>query len=363
MDLNLNMASQRSYQRSEIVTQRTVWRPQAETDNNQTQSASSGNPNDSIRLVYQQSLQQFSESSSVSQERTLESTSNTSTQEFDDLNQDPELMKTKKLLEMMFGVSFSLYKSVRSESDHPPPNNPERIANVENTEERMDINGQPLEQVSQRFHQIKETETTRFQANGEIVLKDGRRFDIEFSLDMARAREESFYGEMIISGKQVDPLTINLNGNMAQLSQNKVQFDINNDGEMDNVHYASGDSAFLAIDKNGNGRIDDGGELFGPQSGSGFTDLAQYDENQDGVIDKDDSIFEKLVLTQRDEAGNENVISLKEVGIEAFLLASQDTQFSLFNSNGERAGIIQETGLYLKSDGSVDSMQHVDLII
>ncbi|WP_191601530.1 hypothetical protein [Marinomonas algicola] len=364
MDFKINMASQRDFQRSETVTQRTIWRPQAESNEEQTQE------NDSIarmRIVYQQTLEQSSVSNSQSQQQISQSTENTSEQEFDALSQDHKLMETKTLLEMMFGVSFTLYKSPRAESDQPPPSdNLNNIANPQSRTQnqgRVEVNGQPLEQVSQRFHEIKESEKTSFQANGEMVLQDGRRFNIDFSLDMARTREESFYGEMIISGNQVDPLTINLNGNMAQLSQNKVQFDINNDGEMDSVHYASGDSAFLAIDKNGNGRIDDGGELFGPQSGSGFADLAQYDENQDGVIDQADSIFDKLVLTQRDEAGNETLLSLEDIGIEAFLLSSQDTQFSLFNSKGERAGIIQETGLYLKSDGSVDSMQHVDLII
>jgi hypothetical protein len=361
MDLNINMASQRTYQKSETVTQRTVWRPQAKANEEQTQQ---DDPIARMRVAYQQTLEQSSTSSSLSQQQISQSTESTSEQEFDSLSQNHKLMETKNLLEMMFGVSFTLYKSPRTDTDQSSfSDNLEEIANLQNAQVRVDENGQPLEQVNQRFHEIKESEKTSFQASGEMVLKDGRRFNIDFSLDMTRTREESFYGEMIISGKQVDPLTINLNGNMAQLSQNKVQFDINNDGEMDNVHYASGDSAFLAIDKNGNGSIDDGGELFGPQSGSGFADLAQYDENQDGVIDQEDSIFEKLVLTQRDEAGNETLISLKDVGIEAFLLSSQDTQFSLFNSNGERAGIIQETGLYLKSDGSVDSMQHVDLII
>ncbi|MFT2110409.1 hypothetical protein [Marinomonas sp. 2405UD68-3] len=357
MDISLKMASQRAYQKSELISQRTIWRPEAETDETQTQQ--NDNQRAALSFSAQQVFTQLTESSSSiqSQERAPQPLGFSATQELgEEMTQDPRIMKTKSLIEKMFGISFTLYKHTNTEQD-------ESADDTQQAVERFDSNGRLLEQVQQSYHELKEMEHTSFQASGSMVLQDGRQFNINFSLDMSRSREESFYGEVIISGRQVDPLTINLNGNMAQLSNNKMQFDINNDGEMDEVSYAIGDSAFLAIDKNGNGSIDDGGELFGPESGSGFTDLAQHDDNQDGIIDSLDTIFDQLVLTQRDEAGNETLISLEEAGIEAFLLSSQDTQFSLFNPDGERTGIIQETGLYIKSDGSVDSMQHVDLIV
>ena len=37
--------------------------------------------------------------------------------------------------------------------------------------------------------------------------------------------------------------------------------------------------------------------------------------------------------------------------------------FSLFDQNVQQTGIIRETGLYVRDDGSVDSMQHVDLLV
>ena len=58
------------------------------------------------------------------------------------------------------------------------------------------------------------------------------------------------------------------------------------------------DNAFLCIDKNNNGKIDNGKELFGDQNGAatGFEELSKYDDNNDGKITKDDKSFEKLLL-------------------------------------------------------------------
>lgn len=56
---------------------------------------------------------------------------------------------------------------------------------------------------------------------------------------------------------------------------------------------------FLALDKNKNGKIDDGDELFGnAESPNGFEALAKYDENHDGYIDENDPIFKQLLLWQ-----------------------------------------------------------------
>ena len=62
--------------------------------------------------------------------------------------------------------------------------------------------------------------------------------------------------------------------------------------------------AFLALDRNGNGKVDDGSELFGnhtplpggASAANGFDALAQYDANHDGIIDVNDPIWSSLLL-------------------------------------------------------------------
>jgi len=109
------------------------------------------------------------------------------------------------------------------------------------------------------------------------------------------------------SGAGSDPIVIPLHGQYTLSGLNDpVAFDINAIGHPQTVGWTAraADAAFLALDRNGNGRIDDGTELFGnvtplPGGGraaNGFDGLAQYDANGDGVIDDADPIWNDLLL-------------------------------------------------------------------
>ena len=118
----------------------------------------------------------------------------------------------------------------------------------------------------------------------------------------------------------------------------------------------------LALDGNGDGKINDGSELFGPTSGNAFTELAGFDADGNGWIDEADAVFAALKIWSIGEDGSERLISLKDGGIGAICLKNVRTEFSLKDavSNATDA-VIRSTGLFLFEDGTAGTVQQLDL--
>lgn len=109
------------------------------------------------------------------------------------------------------------------------------------------------------------------------------------------------------TGVGSDPLVINLQGPYKLVGlDDPVSFDIDAAGRAITIGWTARDAgvAFLALDRNGNGRIDDGSELFGNatplsqggRASNGFESLAQYDANKDGIVDASDPVWASLLL-------------------------------------------------------------------
>ena len=90
---------------------------------------------------------------------------------------------------------------------------------------------------------------------------------------------------------------------MANLTDQKFFFDIDADGKKDEISELAAGSGYLALDHNNDGKINDGSELFGPESGDGFADLAEYDDDGNGWIDENDAVWKKLKIWCRNKKG------------------------------------------------------------
>ena len=214
------------------------------------------------------------------------------------------------------------------------------------------------------FYYYAETETTCFQTTGTAITADGRKLSFNISVEMSRSFVE-IASESINFGQPrfCDPLVINLNTNVASVSDQKFFFDLDVDGQKEEISILDATSGYLALDNNEDGIINDGSELFGTKSGNGFKDLSLHDEDGNGWIDELDSIFDKLKIWSMDADGNSTLIDLITAGVGAIFLGYEDTQFALNNAENETNAMIQKTGLFLFEDGDSGTVQQLDLAV
>jgi len=170
-----------------------------------------------------------------------------------------------------------------------------------------------------------------------------------------------------IANVKISPIVFDLDGNGIQtLSQaDGVNFDLNNDGNIDKAGWVASGDGLLARDISGDGVINHGGELFGEgtvmpdgsKAKDGYQALAALDSNLDGVIDARDAAFGSLKVWAD---GNSNGItdvgelkSLDSLGIKAIALDAVKTNAV---DNGNLIGLM---GSYTKADGSVHTAADV----
>jgi len=219
--------------------------------------------------------------------------------------------------------------------------------------------------IYQQSLSLFESESTTFDAEGTIKTKDGQNINFSVSLNMSR----SFYMESNISlrageAAKIDPLVINFDGNAAELTNSTFKFDIDANGSLDQIAMLKSNSGMLALDKNQDGKINDGSELFGPKSGNGFTELAHYDQDNNGFIDEADAIYQQLRIWQHHPDGSEQLVALADKNIGAIYLGHVTTPFQLNAADDNRSlGQIASSGIYLNEQGQVGTIQQINFSV
>ena len=210
---------------------------------------------------------------------------------------------------------------------------------------------------------VSEQENTTFNSTGSVVTADGRSIDFHISLEMSRAFMETSETVTEETGYILtDPLVIQLDQAPDTISDQKWFFDRDGDGKKEEISQLAQGNAFLALDANENGKIDNGNELFGTRSGNGFKDLAAYDEDGNGWIDENDSVYSKLKIWVKDDSGNDKLMDLQQGDIGAIYLGAAGTHFShnTLDTN-ETQAVVRQTGFYLhESTGAAGIVQQID---
>ena len=208
----------------------------------------------------------------------------------------------------------------------------------------------------------EEKEETGFHACGRAITEDGRTIDFGVDVFMSRSYMEYMNIQTpVMSNSLFDPLVINVGSDTADVRDQTFKFDIDADGKLDEISMLGRGSGFLALDKNGNGKIDDGNELFGTKTGDGFGDLRQYDSDGNGWIDENDEVFSKLKVWCKGADGEDIMMDLKACDIGAIYLGEQQTEFTMGGADGIRDAVVRSTGVFLRESGSAGTIQHVDM--
>jgi hypothetical protein len=182
---------------------------------------------------------------------------------------------------------------------------------------------------------------------------------VETSTGTATATSSNFALTLLSS-----PLALDLNGDGVHTVgiEQGVQFDLLTTGSAQNVGWLDGQDGWLALDLDGNGRIDNGAELLGSNTrladGSlardGWQALAQHDGNADGVIDVNDEVFLDLKVWVDANSNGQT-----EEGELRSLADHQIVRLDLNYAAGETAqngNILQGLSSYTTTDGQSHQM-------
>lgn len=244
-----------------------------------------------------------------------------------------------------------------------------RLASEEKLEKDPKTNGNKKGRIGQpgfgmRLYarqEIYEKESMSFSSKGVVKTKDGRSIDFEFNMHMSRETYKK--NEMLLkTGNFHDPLVLNFDGQGVDFGDKKIKIDLNLDGLIDEFNFLSPGSGFLAFDKNNNGIIDDGNELFGPKTNDGFSQLRAYDLDGNNWIDETDDIFDALSIWTVDKRGEPELIGLKEAGVGAIYLSDVTSNYTIKHGDSDMAKI-SSSSIYLKESGKVGVIHEVDIKI
>lgn len=158
------------------------------------------------------------------------------------------------------------------------------------------------------------------------------------------------------------PIIISVEGGYRLTSPSDgVAFDIDGDGIAEWLAWTEGDSglAFLSMDRNGNGRIDDGSELFGDhtkladgtRARNGFEALGELDANRDGIVDSNDPAWSALILWfDEDHDGQSTPVEI--VTMSSTEVVSIDTRYKWSGKKDRHGNLFRYKGEVTVTSGT-----------
>lgn len=204
-------------------------------------------------------------------------------------------------------------------------------------------------------------ETVDFSSSGKVATADGRSIEFNINYHLSQEAWSSTTVDFKAGDALIDPLVIRLDEAALNYSAEKISFDLDVDSKDETFRVPVDHAGFLFYDRNGNQVADNGSELFGPTTGSGFAELKALDEDGNGWVDESDSAFKNLRVWIRSSEGSNRYLGLIEAGVGALFVGSVRTETGLYDPNRQSIGKMKETGIYLKENGQSALIHEFDL--
>lgn len=201
-----------------------------------------------------------------------------------------------------------------------------------------------------------------FSIAGEFSQGD-KQITMSYQYNAESAYTYTSYRQVDLSQLK-DPLIVQFGDIPLGNVKGTTEFDVNSDNTLNPLPVFNGDVGYLVYDKNHNGRADDGTELFGPQTGQGFSELAALDQDGNGFIDKNDSAYHDLYIWQPTTSKRSGrYMSLSDVGIAGINTQAHETPFTFLDRQGNIKAQMRYSSFAYDNNFQARGVHQVDVAI
>lgn len=254
---------------------------------------------------------------------------------------NPQLFAIAKMLESQTGKKVNIDRLIIAESN--------------GTLGSM-ISSSPIYDYHRRSY---ESNGMQFRSSGTAKLADGS--EIKFELNIAWLKEFAVENRFAVQDGKIltDPLVVSFGANEPLIGDT---FAFNLSSDVKQLNFTSASGGYLVYDKNKDGVINDGSELFGPATGKGFLELAKYDQDKNGWIDSNDEIFKQLKIWVVRQDGDA-LFSLEEAGVGAISLKTTEINYTAKDSIDNTFAHYKNASVALGENGGTFGVFEVDLAV
>lgn len=272
----------------------------------------------------------------------------------------PEQEVQRKTIESISGRAINFYNEQQrfgklSFSEGSLTSTSLQISSQESQLQGFSVTDNSQLSVTERLYEYE-----RLDYQTTFVLEDFQGTSSAHHFSLSYTRELEIERQVTMSAVEfTDPLVLNIGENAQLYVKDKQAFDLDADGQKEFIPELASGVWYLAYDRNQNGKIDNGLELFGAQTGQGFEELAELDDNDNDLIEANDEQFNQLSLWD----GHRSLMSLADGGIRAISLNAADTPFTFTDNVGNPLAQIRQTAVFITDTNKLGAIHQVDIAV